>query len=64
MRGLCESELHAQQVFGMPAAADLLGLLADLLAADNLEEPPTDRVRTAWRACGIAACRASGVGTA
>lgn len=47
MRDLCESELHAQRAFGIPAAEALLGLLADIDAADNLQELPADRIRDA-----------------
>lgn len=47
MRALCESELHAQRAFGIPAAVALIGLLADIEAADNLQVLPEDRIRDA-----------------
>jgi hypothetical protein len=54
MRDLCESELHAQRVFGIPAAEALIGLLADIDAADNLQELPAGRIRDAANGeCGV-----------
>lgn len=47
IRDLCESELHAQRAFGIPVAEALLGLLADIDAADNLQVLPADRIRDA-----------------
>ena len=47
MRNLCESELHAQREFGIPTAEALLGLLADIDAADNLDVLPAGRIRDA-----------------
>lgn len=47
MRDLCELELHAQRAFGIPAAEALLGLLADIDAADNLDVLPADRIKDA-----------------
>jgi hypothetical protein len=47
MRDVCESELHAQRAFGIPAAEALLGLLADIDAADNLQVLPKNRIKDA-----------------
>lgn len=47
LRDVCESELHAQREFGMAAAIAVLSLLADLLAADNLQALPPERIRDA-----------------
>jgi hypothetical protein len=47
MRDLCESELHSQRTIGIPAAEALMGLLADIDAADNLQDLPADRIREA-----------------
>ncbi|MFO0848305.1 MAG: hypothetical protein U0871_07085 [Gemmataceae bacterium] len=47
MRDLCESELRTQREFGIPVAEALIALLADIDAADNLDDLPAERFKSA-----------------